>query len=156
MTSMATWFMRPVPFRADVLGGFMIQTQDWLPIGSVVHVATREGLYFIIGYLQLTEEGVWDYGARPYPMGYMGDDYDIYFDKDAIDGIYYLGFESVNFDQHQNYLKSQEAGIAEMKRRFARGATIEQLKALIVPNFVPDDKTGAPSGGVGAGSGANA
>lgn len=94
----------------------MIVTNEWLPIGSVVHVDGAQGLYFIIGYMQKTaDERVWDYGARQYPMGYTTDDEDIYFDRDMIDGIYALGYQDMDGDQWQNYLKSLEPAYAKLK-----------------------------------------
>lgn len=105
----------------------MVSTQDWLPLGSVVHLTGREGLYFVIGYMQMTEEGVWDYGARSYPIGYMGDDSDVYFDRNAIDGVYAIGYQDMNSEQYQNYLKAQEPGLAELKERVAEGESVESL-----------------------------
>lgn len=74
----------------------MVLTQNWLPIGSVVHVTGSEGLYFIIGYMQQTTDGaVWDYAARPYPMGYMGDDQDIYLTVTVLTVCMVLAFKTL-------------------------------------------------------------
>lgn len=108
----------------------MVLTQDWLPIGSVVHVAGNEGLYFIIGYMQQTTDGaVWDYAARPYPMGYMGDDQDVYFDRDGVDGVYGLGLQNIDGDQWQNYLTSLEPEYDRLKARVMSGESLGDIRA---------------------------
>lgn len=100
----------------------MIETNGWLPIGSVVHVSGAEGLYFIIGFMQQTDDGsVWDYAGRPYPLGYLGDGEDVYFDRDAIDGVYGLGYQDIDGDQWQNYLSSVEPEYRKVKRESGRG-----------------------------------
>lgn len=107
----------------------MVTTDDWLPLGSVVHIEGREGLYFIIGFMQVTEGGVWDYAARPYPVGYVDEGSDIYFDRDAIDGLYALGLQDLDEVQHQNYLRSCEPALEELRARVAAGASPAQLFA---------------------------
>lgn len=121
----------------------MVQTQDWLPVGSVVHVSDKDGLYFIIGYLQMSEDGIWDYSGRPFPMGYMGDEYDVYFNREDIDGLYAIGCQDISFDQHQNYLKSQEEGLANLKKQFDAGATIDEIRSQFASNAGNMD-AGAP------------
>lgn len=144
----------------------MVQTQDWLPLGSVVHVTDLEGLYFIIGFMQMTEGGVWDYGARPYPMGFMGVDHDIYFNREDIDGVYALGYQDMNSEQYQGYLISQEPLLAELKERVDAGESVKDIQADLAAresqvavgsiqgvaarvNAV--EKTGVPSSGVAEG-----
>ncbi|WP_307738730.1 DUF4176 domain-containing protein [uncultured Parolsenella sp.] len=107
----------------------MVSTKDWLPLGSVVHIDGYEGFFFIIGYMQMTESGVWDYAGRPYPMGFMGEDKDICFNREDIDGLYYVGYQDVNSVQYQNYLVSQEPLLAKLKQRVAAGESVEAILA---------------------------
>lgn len=107
----------------------MVSTKDWLPLGSVVHIDGYEGFFFIIGFMQMTENGVWDYAGRPYPMGFMGEEQDVCFNKDEIDGLYYVGYQDVNAAQYQNYLRAQEPLLNELKARAASGEAVEKILA---------------------------
>lgn len=81
----------------------MIQTTDWLPIGSVAHVRGRDGLLMVIACMaqdELTGE-LWDYAAVPYPLGLVGPERDVMFDKESIDGVFALGFQNEDSERLQ-------------------------------------------------------
>lgn len=69
--------------------------KDMLPIGSVVLLKGGSKRIMIIGRIQ-TKEGddrIYDYSACYYPEGTLGSDSNFFFDKDAIDRIFFRGFE---------------------------------------------------------------
>ena len=66
-----------------------------LPIGSVVMLKGGNKRIMIIGRIQ-TKEGedkIYDYSACYYPQGMVGSDSTFFFDRDAIEEVYFRGFE---------------------------------------------------------------
>ena len=77
----------------------MVSTEDWLPIGSVVYVRGIEDPVMVIGYLG--QDGgtgnTWDDFGRKYPAGWSSDAKDIMFDRDAVEGVLYVGYQDERF-----------------------------------------------------------
>lgn len=69
--------------------------KDMLPIGSVVLLKGGNKRIMIIGRIQTKsgEERIYDYSACYYPQGMVGSDSTFFFDKDAIEEVFYRGFE---------------------------------------------------------------
>ena len=69
--------------------------KDMLTIGSVVMLKGGNKRIMIIGRIQ-TKEGedkIYDYSACYYPQGMVGSDSTLFFDRDAIEEVYFRGFE---------------------------------------------------------------
>lgn len=69
--------------------------QDLLPIGSVVLLKGGEKRVMIVGRIQ-TKAGndkIYDYCAVFYPEGLASTDSCFFFDRDAIERIYYIGMQ---------------------------------------------------------------
>ena len=73
----------------------MVSTEDWLPIGSVVYVRGFEDPVVIIGYLG--RDGGAGKTCRKYPAGWSSDEKDIMFDRDAVEGVLYVGYQDERF-----------------------------------------------------------
>lgn len=69
--------------------------KDMLPIGSVVLLKEAEKRLMICGRIQTmaNDTKIYDYSACYYPEGITGSDEMIFFDRDAIDRVYFLGFQ---------------------------------------------------------------
>jgi hypothetical protein len=99
-------------------GRHVITTNDWLPIGSVVHISERkDSLVFILGMMQADQDTgqLWDYCGLPYPTGYDGNGGYILFNKDSIDCIYFVGYQNADGLQHQSILKLFEDDFEQSK-----------------------------------------
>lgn len=71
--------------------------KDLLPIGSVVLLKGGEKRIMICGRIQ-TKAGsdkIYDYSACYYPEGIVSSDSMFFFDRDAIDAVYFIGFQDV-------------------------------------------------------------
>lgn len=90
----------------------MLTTNDWLPIGSVVHLAGSEveELVTIFGYLQ-QDAGtglLWDYVGLLHPMGFLQPGNEILFDRDSIDGVLYVGYQDFDWERMKDALENAE------------------------------------------------
>lgn len=68
---------------------------DLLPIGSVVLLKGGEKRVMICGRIQ-TREGediIYDYSACLYPEGMMNSESTYFFNRDAIDSVFFIGFQ---------------------------------------------------------------
>ena len=95
----------------------MITSSDWLPIGSVVHIEGYEGLVMVTTCIVAdVDTGVlWDYAGVPYPMGKTRPDDDVMFDRESIDGIFYLGYQDDDNERYQDGLKMAEEQYAKLR-----------------------------------------
>ncbi|WP_058271115.1 DUF4176 domain-containing protein [Olsenella massiliensis] len=75
----------------------MLTTNQWLPIGSVVHVDGKEELVVIAGYMQQDVETghLWEYVGLNHPTGFLKPGDDVLFDRDSIDGVVFVGLQGV-------------------------------------------------------------
>lgn len=68
---------------------------NFLPIGTIVTLVNRTKKIMIYGRKQFqagnTKE--WDYVACLYPEGNITEDYNVFFNHDEIDTIYFTGYE---------------------------------------------------------------
>ena len=96
----------------------MVETHDWLPIGSVIHLEGRDGLLMVIACMVGEESTgrLWDYAAVPYPEGVTGPGQDVMFDKDAIDGLFAVGFQNADGERLQQVLRQAQTRFDEDKR----------------------------------------
>lgn len=69
--------------------------KDLMPIGSIVRLKGGERRVMICGRI-LCREGedrIYDYTACPYPQGIIGSSEMYFFDRDAIEEVYFIGFQ---------------------------------------------------------------
>lgn len=101
----------------------MFRTDEWLPIGSVVHVEDTNRLLMIAGAMQRDEETgrIWDYMGYPYPEGNMDPLKGLLFDRSAVDGVYSIGYLPVEGLNYLQMLKENEPEYLEAKKRAAEG-----------------------------------
>lgn len=72
--------------------------KDFLPIGSVVHLAGSTALVLIAGYLPATQaqaDHVWDYLGFKFPIGYTDDESVYCFDHAQIETVYAYGYKDI-------------------------------------------------------------
>ena len=69
--------------------------EELLPIGSVVLLKDGEKRVMICGRIQAKEgeDTIYDYSACYYPEGILSSDSMIFFNRDAIQNIYFIGFQ---------------------------------------------------------------
>lgn len=74
----------------------LLESEEYLPIGTVVTVGDGTKKLMIIGLLQTKAEDnkTYDYSAVLYPEGYIGPSETYLFNKNQISRIYYLGYVS--------------------------------------------------------------
>lgn len=102
----------------------MIKTDQWLPIGSVVHLKDQPSLAFVAGCMQVdAEDGrLWDYLGYPYPLGNYGETAGMVFDKDSIDCVYFVGYQDVDGLRYQDLLDGMNAEFVAKKAEAAAAA----------------------------------
>lgn len=102
----------------------MIQTQGWLPIGSVVHLRGREGMLVLMSAMVADSQGgqLWDYAALPYPTGRADGEKSVLFDRDAIDCVYFVGLQDADGLRLQDMLEAQADAFEERKAERRAGA----------------------------------
>jgi hypothetical protein len=103
----------------------MLTTEQWLPLGSVVHLAGSDDLVTIFGYMQqdLNTGLVWDYFGLVHPVGFTEPGNDIMFDRDSIDGVMYLGYQDFTWEHMNDLLRKTEPSYLEAKRAAAARAS---------------------------------
>lgn len=69
--------------------------KNLLPIGSVVLLKGGEKRIMITGRIQTRagESQIYDYSACYYPQGIIAPDQMFFFNRDAIDKVFFLGFQ---------------------------------------------------------------
>ncbi len=69
--------------------------KDLLPIGSVVLLKGGEKRVMICGRIQAKsgDEKIYDYSACYYPEGIINPTSMFFFDRDAIDRVFFIGFQ---------------------------------------------------------------
>lgn len=69
--------------------------ENLLPVGSVVLLKGGNKKIMIIGRIQAKagEEKIYDYAATYYPEGMISSDSVFFFDRDAIDRYYFIGYQ---------------------------------------------------------------
>lgn len=86
-----------------------MNSEKYLPIGSVLKLKKGTKEVMIIGYLCTTtddKEKVYDYCGCLYPEGYLGSDKTLFFNHDDIDIIYSLGYINQNSKDFIEKLKT--------------------------------------------------
>ena len=82
--------------------------KNLLPIGSVVLLRGGEKRLMISGRIQ-TKEGedvIYDYSGVLYPEGMIGSDNMYFFNRDAIDRVFFIGFQDFEEIEFQNQILS--------------------------------------------------
>lgn len=80
--------------------------RDLLPIGSVVLLKEGQKRLMIYGINQKTDKGdIYDYLGCLYPEGNISPEYTYLFNKDAIEGVFFLGFVDPEFSACRNKLQ---------------------------------------------------
>lgn len=116
----------------------MLTTNEWLPIGSVVHITGRVDYTTIVGYMQQdAETGVlWDYVGFEHPAGFLEPGHDMLFDRDSIDAVLYVGYQSFDGERMKDALiATEESSFAQAKR--------ESREALGTKNLEFNDEAAA-------------
>jgi hypothetical protein len=69
--------------------------KNLLPVGSVVLLKGGEKRLMICGRIQTKTDSdkIYDYSACYYPEGIIGSDSMFFFDRDAIETVYFIGFQ---------------------------------------------------------------
>lgn len=69
--------------------------KDMLPIGSIVLLKGGNKRIMICGRVQtrVGENTIYDYSACYYPEGVVGSDSMFFFNRDAIERVYFIGFQ---------------------------------------------------------------
>ena len=69
--------------------------KDMLPIGSVVRLEGGERYLMIYGRIVCAEgsDKIYDYVSCPYPEGIAKDDDTIFFNREAIEQVLFIGFQ---------------------------------------------------------------
>lgn len=93
---------------------------DLLPVGSVVLLKGGEKRVMICGRIQSKqgEDVVYDYSACYYPEGILGSDNMFFFNRDAIERVYFVGF------QDEEELKFQEQVLQKLGKLEVRDGKI--------------------------------
>jgi hypothetical protein len=104
----------------------MLTTDQWLPLGSVVHLEGNDGLVTILGYMQqdVGTGRLWDYFGLAHPVGFTEPGNDLMFDRDAIDGVVYVGYQDFDWERMNDLLKKTEPSFLEAKREAAAEALV--------------------------------
>lgn len=99
----------------------MLTTTDWLPVGSVVHLEGHEDPVTIFGYMQQDVETglMWDYFGLDHPTGFVEAGQDIMFDRDSIDGVLYVGYQSFDMERMADMLRATEPEFEKAKAEAA-------------------------------------
>ena len=77
-----------------------------LPLGSVVSIRGHDSLVMICGRLQLDHptKKVYDYFACDHPLGIVDSAQGLLFNDDAIEKIFYVGFQDIEELSYQQSL----------------------------------------------------
>ncbi|WEV66963.1 DUF4176 domain-containing protein [Bifidobacterium sp. ESL0769] len=128
----------------------VVNYDGWLPVGSLVHLKGGERLTMVAGHMQ-EEAGTgtyWDYLGYPYPEGRADASRDYFFNRDFIDGVYFVGYQDVAGGEYLDFLREHEAGFREEQaRRAGRGGDLHRDT-----DSVDGDDGTEPSGGGAEGS----
>ena len=87
----------------------------FLPLGSVVLLKDANRPLVIIGYT-VVEEGnnrVWDYLGCAYPVGVIGNDKNLLFQKQQIEKVLFIGFSN---EEGKQFLTELDTTIEEIKK----------------------------------------
>lgn len=82
--------------------------RDLLPIGSVVLLKEGEKRLMICGRIQVQggSDEIYDYSACLYPEGITSSDSMYFFNKDAIENVYFIGFQDEEEFGYSDFLNS--------------------------------------------------
>ena len=71
-------------------------TRMLLPIGSVVLLKGGNVPLMVFGRMQVAaaDGRVWDYAAVPYPEGNLGADKSVMFDRDQVEALLFIGYQT--------------------------------------------------------------
>lgn len=102
----------------------MLTTDQWLPVGSVVHLEGRDECVTILGYMQRDVQTglVWDYFGLDHPMGFYKPGNDVLFDRDSIDGVVSVGYQDIDWERFVDMLKATEDEYLAAKMGAAKAA----------------------------------
>lgn len=113
----------------------MVNVDEWLPIGSVVHIEGDDGLTAVTGYMQQDVESgrLWDYVGVAYPIGWEGPGKDIMFDRESIDCVHFLGLQDQDSMRMLDILGATEPEYYQAKLEGHRelGLSTEDVEARL-------------------------
>lgn len=89
-----------------------MDTNNLLPIGSVVLVKDANKKMMIIGIMQKNQDTQYDYMAVLYPEGYLTPKQIYLFNHDDIEEVHFLGFMGV---EHQIFRNNLNKALSEME-----------------------------------------
>lgn len=97
--------------------------KNMIPIGSVVRLKGGSKDVMIVGRVQTKagDEKIYDYSACYYPEGVLGADSFFFFNRDAIEEIYFVGFQDFEEIAFRNNVLNQ---LGELEVR--DGAIVEK------------------------------
>ena len=88
--------------------------EDFLPVGSVVLLKEATRPVVVIGYM-VVEEGqseIWDYLGCAYPIGVIGNENNLLFQKNQIDKVLHIGFAN---EEGKQFLKDLGESVSKIK-----------------------------------------
>ena len=92
-----------------------MKIEGLLPIGSVVLLKGGNHRVMITGYAQKMvnrEDAIYDYVACPYPEGFIGPDQNYLFDREQVEKIHSIGYQT---EGQEAYVEKVEQGIAKIR-----------------------------------------
>jgi hypothetical protein len=98
-----------------------ITSDDWLPIGSVVHLKDGDRLIMVAGHMQAEARtgSYWDYLGYPYPEGRADAKKDYFFNRDFIDDICFVGYQDSVGLEYLDLLDANDEKFREEQKRHA-------------------------------------
>lgn len=90
---------------------------DFLPVGSVVLLKDAKRPVVIIGFsvIEKGERKVWDYLGCAYPVGVVGTDKNLLFQRNQIEKIISKGYED---EECKKFLKMMQEQYEEIKKEY--------------------------------------
>jgi len=89
--------------------------EELLPIGSVVNLVDEDEVFSVMitsRIMAIAEENeIYDYAAVPYPQGFLDEDNVYFFNRDAIEGVLFIGCQNEAEVAYRNEL----AKVGELK-----------------------------------------
>lgn len=80
-----------------------------LPAGSIVLLKNSDVRVMITGFIQRVEENgnIADYSGVVWPLGYLGSEYNLVFNREDIDSIYQLGYQDAEQNGFQQWINGK-------------------------------------------------
>lgn len=83
-----------------------LNTEEYLPIGSVVSLKKGTKKIMIIGFLAgcINNKQMYDYAACLFPEGMVASDKTLFFNHEQIEKVYFLGYNNLEASDYRKTL----------------------------------------------------